>query len=304
MPDRLIHRTWSIRTISNFATPFVVSPTSMLKKIEDKLTQSIKHYHQSSSDGTYVSLSWLNLSHHKHQHMLVEVFHNDIPKAQLCFCIANYTDRTKIHSFCYILIRGSKELYNFVVASWECEFGCKVGISSVKLGGVQIGYALSSWLGKRETDASHDVGNKHNDNKGHDDGGENRSIASRAMGNRSQSKRPLEIIYSFPSFIADRGLESITLTIPPLALTKLTASIPKHHNQKTILIKKALQCFISETFNLDLSSCAIIKASMSDYAVLGHDGRIKFVNVSLLGEVLQTIGNIISEYTHASSNCI
>jgi len=279
--------------------------------------------------GNYVSLNWIYIPPHRDStvrkepeedilrtnpesfyHLHIEIWIQDESRAQILLCFPLITTRRnsnknksavpQIKSFSFLLLRGSKDTAKILFTLFEHEYQFVISNHShpLQFSPSEIATALSFW-----TLAEHC----------------HCSSSNASSSNTASPARPMEVAFTLPSMIAQKGLEKMTLTIPPSALLNLckalqteqllqqqseSSSNTNHSNNistsnlvsmvymQQLPILKALQCFILETFHIDIRSFHLSRAACG-LGALSCDGRCKPINPFYLYEFLITLRWII-----------
>ena len=276
-----------------------------------------------------------------------------------------------ISSFSFLLVRGSNDVSHKIFQYLELMYGCMVvvpkkdiintSISScnhtendnvenpelnpVRFSPFEIASTLSDWTVtnyqyyRRTCDPDTFSSEKTISTSSKSSS----SLSSSATSKFNMYKiRPMEVTFALPSDISKKGLESITLTIPPLALMNLCNAIQKQsfkskkrqrnkceQEQNNISIQRqstdksntniddeddskslfnfpenndipilqAIQCYMMETFHIDIRSFQLIRATCG-IASLGCDGRCKPMNALFLHDFLVSIHSMVSNRTN------
>lgn len=222
--------------------------------------------------GDFVRTSWIP-PHRRGdttttQHLYVEVWTRGAISAAVTFCYWN--DRSC--EFC--LARGLR-------SSYEAMFGWIATISDGHVGMVplcpqssDLANVVAAWISTEYSQQHSDRGN-----------------SSKNIGLANGVVKPMTLTFTTPRLIAEAGLDTISLTVPPQALWKLYNSLchceraTKHSSDSNQDIRpvepesfppivRAMHCYILETFAIDITTFPLTKIVTSS-ATLGSDGRYK-----------------------------
>ena len=251
-------------------------------------------------------------------HFIIDIRTHDEPSAQLVCCFPTFiqddsnsagtTGRGKIQSFDYLLTRGSQSSIGAALGWFETFTGCTIAKSPFRPTVVDVAQAMALWTSEysRLLKDSKDVADKSGNNHAVDsDDGEEKC-------------KPLTLTYAVPSEFAGSGLDTVSLTVPPIALMRLCNDIlqakGKGNNSDltaqntdedghvtpskvdTLPIVKGLQCFMRETFRINIETFSLVHGSCVA-AVLGCDGRCKPLCAKLLGSVLREVQFMVQTKT-------
>lgn len=243
-------------------------------------------------------------------HLIVDIQIDDEPSAQLICCFPGfvaedgsndtassasslYTGKGRIQSFDFLLTRGSQSSIE-VALDWFGTSGCAIGKAPFSPAVADIAQCMAVWTSEHANSLSGKENNM--------EGCERQEEASAVI---MQKHKPLTLKYAVPSEIANSGLESIALTIPPVALMRLCNDILEARKRRNLSdttpsksdevdnvgflpIVKGLQRFMRETFRINIEPLHLVNGSCAA-AVLGCDGRCKPLCASLLGSVFREI---------------
>lgn len=114
--------------------------------------------------------------------------------------------------------------------------------------------------------------------------------------------RPLVLTLQAPDFVREKGLDTLSASIPPSALIQLCRDIERHKpkqrpNGKTdgetqLPIYRAIQLYLHEALRVKPNAMVLTKASCPT-ATLGCDGRCKPHRAETIESMLAAIGNLI-----------
>jgi Kinetochore complex Sim4 subunit Fta1 len=210
------------------------------------------------------------------QHLYVEVWMRNAFSAAVTFC--DWNNR----SFEFCLARGLR-------SSYEAMFGWLATISDAHVGMVpfcprseDLANTVAAWISAEYH------------------GKTSKSIGSKTDGGEA---KPMTLTFATPRPIAEAGLDTISLTVPPQALWKLYNSLCQCQNVRTDAIAvhdsdgddssreeplplppivRAMQCYFLEAFAIDIAAFPLTKVVTSS-ATLGADGRYKPSEGSAVG---------------------
>jgi len=220
-----------------------------------------------NSEGTYVVISWID--ENKARHLIFDVRIDHEQAAQILFCFPRYCsseeyeakDRSKIYSFAFAMVRGTEIAFRPVL-QWFQSFHGHVSKNPFLFSPFEVAHASVTW-----------------------------TLQDR---NESDSSSFLEITFALPPNLSN-GLQTITITIPPVSLCQLynTANLCRKQENTTIRpILKSLEAFMYETFHIDIRTFTIVKTSSPGLVFMSCDGRFKPMSIKLLPYMLTTIKDI------------
>ena len=153
-----------------------------------------------------------------------------------------YSNHEPIHvqSFSYLLLRGKMKAIQPVLLYLESTLGCAIGARPFTPSPADVAASLSNWMAgtvveqrrqRRRLVAEYrgrkSIGSGGNGGNGMDDDivgiGGMGSIAP--GGSTVASKKPLELTLAIPPHLVRAGLERITVTVPPVSLTRLCSAV-------------------------------------------------------------------------------
>lgn len=232
--------------------------------MEEHLTDCLRRYHPPTDDsadleGTYVTVVMMDDT--STRHMLIEAWLQDKIGAQLVLAYPNCQgEGNDIVGFSFCLLKGRSKALDPILQWLESTHGCVFANRSFTPTRSQMELFLP-FLCKR-TDA------------------------------------PLEVTLQAPEVISEKGLDVVTFTLPPMAFKKLLADMEKHRPltmaDAQLPIVKAMYLSIMAATHLDFSSFRIARITSSSGTV-GEDGRVKFLHVDILQELLGMIRTMIDE---------
>ena len=269
----LLNKTWVIRSISPFALPFLKKEDdSSLLSRQSHMSQFFRQRYSPTelrqSDGTFVTLSWI-----QHQHVYVQVAVKDQVVSHLLLCYY-YHNASALHpSFGYILQRGNAQALTIIYAYLESNFGCRISPNVFQPSSSDVMSSMASWSVLRHEKM------------------------------KSKGNKPLEVVFQTPKQIQEEGLSTITITIPPASLERLYSSIVENSNPKASADEtttytpalRAIQYFMYNSFHLDVTSFPLAKVSCNDVGIIGCDGRIKIFSLTFLDMILSGIHEMVKE---------
>jgi hypothetical protein len=289
----LLHHTWSIHSISPFS-----SPLSALQL--EKLSSHVVYPNTEADNGgsNYVNIVWMasndketdtsRIGDEQERHLRIEMFLSESWSCEIVLCFVSLLGEensstdiiSAVRSFSMCLARGSKSSYTAVFDWLEKQTACR--LVPCHFTSSELAAATASWTRlayqrnyfPREQESS-----------------------------SSESLKPLAVTFQVTTPAAVADLDTITLTIPPVALSSFCVAMEqsrphakrsRRRGGEDLSVLRALQCFVLEAFSMDISSFQLIKAS-TQAASLGCDGRIKPQDGILLSTVLQTIRSTVMQ---------
>jgi hypothetical protein len=233
-------------------------------------------------------------------HLRVEVFLQEQWSAEVIFCSASRDASEKINAFAFCLARGLKSSYGEIWMWFESITGGSVGKMPLCPTSEELANVVALWT-KKDYELC-----------GAERTGQN-------------GPKPLALTFSVPYSLEGRGLDSLSLTVPPASLLQLCTNIEEERVKKRqknasatrndalddsssddeaseggLPILKAMQCYIQEAFCINIQSFSLVKASCA-VASFGCDGRCKPLSLELLPDVLREIQTIThNRYTRES----
>lgn len=270
----LLHKTWVIRSISPFALSFLKKEDdSSLLSRQSHMSQFFRQKYSPTelrrSDGTFVTLSWI-----QHQHVYVQVTVKDQVVSHLLLCYYHNASALHHESFGYVLQRGNAQALTIIYAYLESNFGCRISPNVFQPSSSDVMSSMASW-----------------------------SVLRHEKMKSSKSNKPLEVAFQTPKQIQEEGLSTITVTIPPASLERLYSSIVENSNPKASADEtttytpalRAIQYFMYNSFHLDVTSFPLTKVSCNDVGIIGCDGRIKIFSLTFLDMILSGIHEMVKE---------
>ena len=296
--SELLHRTWSVHSISPFTTP-------LSTRLLDKCSSQVLYPKGISTEDNYIATSWIGANSSTEpmsrkrpreetsgcQHLLFQVYLREAWSAELVLCFADSGDAT-IRSFEICLARGLKASYQAVWNWLTQQTGCHVSPQPVRFSSSELAQATALWTRQYYQQQSQ------GDSK------------------RPDNNKSLTLIFRVPQEQGE-GLDSVTVTVPPAALSHFCDCIERarpaqtHQRDKEanvdratastdttytaasddLPILRALQCFCREAFSLNMESFPLAKATCP-VASLGEDGRCK-PHFAMMPAILQVLRFII-----------
>ena len=248
--------------------------TDHLRKYRSKVQEQKKKRARSSvnkemnHDGNYVRIMWIDNQFEKNdvsavrEHLYVEVRIEEVLSAAVVFCYYNQNSDERIamlDDFEFCLARGLRSSYE-TVFGWIATITdglLHVDLTPLYFTSDDLSQILSSWIIM-----------------------EFQLLSKIACPSATETTKPTMLTFATPSSIGDAGLDIVSLSVPPQALSNMYTNIcdtkPSHaaktHSQLPMV--RAIQCFIEDSFAIDLSTFPLIKI-VTTYAALGSDGRFK-----------------------------
>lgn len=153
-----------------------------------------------------------------------------------------------VQSFSYLLLRGKKKALQPVLLYLESTLGCAIGTRPFTPSPADVAASLSHWMvgtvvqqrrqRRRLVAEQHQhrsrksIGSSGSGGNGMDDdmlgfgGGGMGSIQSTSVA-MTANKKPLELTLAIPPHLVRAGLERITVTVPPVSLTRLCSAVER-----------------------------------------------------------------------------
>jgi len=239
------------------------------------------------------------------RHLVIDIHTKDELSAQLVCCYPATTAITlvgsddTIQSFDFLLTRGSQSAIGVALAWLEIHTGCVVAKLPFRPTVTDVAHAMALWTWDHvRQDTMVDSSGNNNENYTKRSKDENRWEGGNGAAAELAKRKPLTLTYAVPSELANAGLETISLTVPPIALLRLCHNMLQHQKNKNngpinadfkpVPIVQGLQCFLKETFRLNIETFSLVHGSCGA-AVLGCDGRCKPLSEHMVGKVLQEI---------------
>jgi hypothetical protein len=115
-------------------------------------------------------------------------------------------------------------------------------------------------------------------------------MVAQLLRNSSQEKdsQATSLVFQVPTHLADCGLDTVSLSIPPANMNQFCNSIEESRplREDGFPIIRALQRFVRQNFNLNLQSFLFTKFT-TPQASIDHDGRIQpYKDLSILLDVI------------------
>jgi hypothetical protein len=267
MPHRLVHKTWTIRTISPFKEAWNLEDLRSEELLTTPFVRNFVGTHgKVERDGTYVTIEWIRMndgSGNEHLHIAVHV--TDSPAAQLVLCYAtrkpDEDNDELVSSFAYALVHGDRKCYEILLSYLEKEVGCVVSSESFRPSSADITRILM--------DTVH-------------------------VPDEGECEGQLELTFGTPRCVTK--LSSMTISVPPTSLARLLLELentrPSNQDGASAL-GNALRAFILDAFCIDVRALPLIRVG-NNVLIIGANGRIKLTKKDTLG-VLGTISTMIRE---------
>jgi len=255
------------------------------------------------------------------QHLLVEVMVREELTVAVLLCFPTFpavdegddsdeTDGTEVTGFDFCLCRGHRgAASHHLERAWkwlESSTGCVVSRRPFRPNPSDLACAVAIWTRR----AYHSRKNS----------SDNSSV--------NGMRRPLVVTFEVPEAVRGRGLDTLSITIPPAALLQLCRNIEKRRPSQpstatttnndlvvdkdgddstsglvgqtgketfieTMPMLGAIHCYVREAFRVDVSSFPLVKASC-DAATFGCDGRCKLQGAAYMASaVLAETANMV-----------
>lgn len=173
-----------------------------------------------------------------------------------------------VTSFSYCMVRGSNT-YEAVFRWMESLSNCTIDRKPWQPTSAEMVMAVASW--------TRQIYEKHHPS------------ATKLL---SGARKPLALTFATPPDI--KALETLSISIPPIALFQLYESIERNSPETGVSppLYKALTLFMKESFGINVQSFPVVKASCGAGS-LGNDGRCKIAEQSYIYHFLSDIRDII-----------
>lgn len=229
------------------------------KKSRFCVSQNVYH------DGNFVRIKWIdnhsdeNDDANKIDHLLVEVRIEEELSAVVIFCYYNQNRTTMLDNFEFCLARGLRSSYE-TVFDWISTFTdglIHVNLAPLRFTSDALSQILSEWIIV-----------------------EFQVLSKTAFSKGNETSKPMILTFTTPISISAAGLDTISLAVPPQALSNMYKNIcetkPKNDTEATsqLPMVRAIQCFIENAFSIDVSTFPLTKV-VTSYATIGADGRFK-----------------------------
>jgi Kinetochore complex Sim4 subunit Fta1 len=275
-----------------------------IDQLEKNATHHLRRYgyakakkgsYSSTDDGDFVRVFWIgssesnidgnNNSNNNDKHLYVEVRIREAFSAAVTFC---YFGK---HFFSFCLARGLRSSYE-TIFGWIAtvtDGRTHVGLTPLRPHSNDLANTVASWISMEYLLR---VGAECNDVNGDF---KNKSVELSATPQSTAESKPLILTFATPKDVAEAGLDTITLSVPPQALWKLYTSIRDNQPEtcknnvvasrenvqqlQLLPMVRAMQCYILEAFAIDISTFPLAKVVTAS-ATLGSDGRYKPTEVN------------------------
>jgi Kinetochore complex Sim4 subunit Fta1 len=274
MPERFLHRTWIIRTVSPFTVAWDVHD---LRAIESSGTQFLRRLIETperiSRDGTYVTMEWITL-HEASSHLLLDVRIADESSASIVLCLAkssspkNYMGQpSTIDSFPFCMVHGERKIYEIILRYVEKATGCVVGNKSFRPGSIHLARTLIDIMAFMDDTTSGQV----------------------------------DITFGMPRNV--KCLDEFSLSIPRTSFERFLIGLdfnrPRERREVvplqddlTIHFFKAIRLFVLEIMRMDIDLFPIIRVANSILSI-GGTGKLKILDRSNIHNALTYIEKIM-----------
>lgn len=111
---------------------------------------------------------------------------------------------------------------------------------------------------------------------------------------REKDSQATSLVFQVPPHLADCGLDTISLSIPPANMIQFCKSIEESRplGEDGFPVVRALQTFVRQNFNMNLQSFLLTKFN-SPQASIDHDGRVQpYADLTLL---VKTVAERLAE---------
>lgn len=268
-------------------------------------------------------------------------------KAQvmLCFCETSARqDIVVMNAFAFIMVQGANPMIQLLVRWLESRTGVIISQRPFGFTPSQVAQCVTSWtvlslqqhhqMLLREQQLQHDKQQQQGsvvEDYEEDDmicatttTTANTTLSSSQSktshsGKRRRTPKPLDLTFAMPEVVANKGLDTISLSIQPADLLKLYRDIedrrPCHptkagqderleaNSDPPTPLLRALQCYMVEVFHIDIRSFPLIRAS-SSAAMLSCDGRCKVHDESFLPLVLYDVKVLVQKRFAKTSSAL
>jgi Kinetochore complex Sim4 subunit Fta1 len=230
--------------------------TQKEKRARSSVSKEVHH------EGDFVRIMWIDNQSGKsddvvlYKHLYVEVRIEEVLSAVVIFCYYNQNSDDGIPSdFEFCLARGLRSSYE-TIFGWIATITdglLHVGLMPLHFNSDNLSQVLSSWIIMEF------------------------QLCSR---NATETTKPMILTFATPSSIGAAGLDSLSLAVPPQALSNIYTNIcdanPKNASNtlSQLPMVRAIQYFIEDSFAIDISTFPLVKI-VTTYAALGSDGRFK-----------------------------
>eukprot|EP00563_Minutocellus_polymorphus_P013062 CAMPEP_0181069552 /NCGR_PEP_ID=MMETSP1070-20121207/27007_1 /TAXON_ID=265543 /ORGANISM="Minutocellus polymorphus, Strain NH13" /LENGTH=508 /DNA_ID=CAMNT_0023150365 /DNA_START=1 /DNA_END=1527 /DNA_ORIENTATION=- len=137
----------------------------------------------------------------------------------------HHEDPIQIASFSYLLLRGRLKAAQPVLLYLESTLGCAVGARPFTPSPADVAASLSDWMVGTVVIGSDGGGGGVGGNNIGDMGGMSANAAA-------ANTKPLELTLAIPPHLVRAGLERITVTVPPVSLTRLCAAVERNRSRR------------------------------------------------------------------------
>jgi hypothetical protein len=273
MSERLLHRTWTIRTLSPFTVTWNVQNLRDIESSGTEFLRSLMIIETSepiARDGTYVSMEWITLSESS-RHLLLDVRIADELSASLVLCQAKMDTSSKepssnVDSFAFCMVQGERKIYEIMLRFLESVTGCVVGNKSFRPSPIHLARTLIEVMSFMDDTTSGQV----------------------------------DITFGMPRNV--KSLDEFSLSIPRISFERFLIGLdfnrPKERRDivplqedLTIHFFKAIRLFVLEIMHMDIDSFPIIRIANSILSI-GGTGKLKILDKNNLHNILNYIEKI------------
>lgn len=264
MASVLLPHTWSVHSVSAFTKPHTLgfrtsnNTTSQPeawaadRSLQQDATSHIqKHCQQQrqreliqqkgkskktyDDDGDYVRIQWFQQEETQAKHCYVQVCVQETFAAALLFCFASSQQTSRVNQadlritgFECCLVRGRRSYYEVMCTWLEALAGCSISRQAIGPSPTELSHTVAAmtrqvFLSQRQ--ASNKTPPTDNANDEYD-------LSSTPSMTVAASK-PLVMTFQVPAVVAGKGIDTLSITIPPSALFRLCEDIEKARPKRT-----------------------------------------------------------------------
>jgi hypothetical protein len=254
----------------------------------------------------------------------------------LCFCqtALSRQDVVVVNAFAFVMVQGANPTIQLLIRWLESRTGVIISHCPFGFTPSQVAQCMTSWIilalqQQEQMQLRQQLGSVVEDYEEDDMVSATTTTTATAnsfspfMSSHTHRKRrrepkPLQLTFAVPEVVANKGLDTISLSILPTDLLTLYRNIEDRRpsnlastgqddsetlganpNAPTPILT-ALQCYMTEVFHIDIRSFPLIRAS-SSAAMLSCDGRCKVHDESFLTLVLDDIKDLVQKRFSNSS---
>jgi hypothetical protein len=258
-------RSISVEQLEIDATDHLRRYRSQLHKQKEKKARSSANTKDVYHDGNFVRIKWIddhsneNDDDNMRNHLYVEVRIEEALSAAVTFCYYNQNSTTKLYNFEFCLARGLRSSYE-TIFGWIATITdglLHVSLAPLRFRSDALSQILSLWIIM-----------------------EFQLLSKITCSKGNETSKPMILTFTTPSSIAAAGLDTISLAVPPQALSNMYNNVcetkPKSDTGASpqLPMVRAIQSFIEDAFAIDISTFPLTKI-VTTYATIGADGRFK-----------------------------